>query len=176
MEESRVGKNGVWFLSKYFNADYSWINFINCISDAYDLNDTGNRIEAHKEVLGKINFWQKLTMTLDNINEKNFPGIQQKVESLLKLHSSIKSSSRCVGYFGAVSLTTKEPTTGKHSDPMDVIYCQFVGSVVWEIFEENSSEKFILNPGDVIYIPKTVQHEVVSLSPRAALSFMFEAL
>ena len=98
-----------------------------------------------------------------------------KLEKLKNLHLSIKGSSKCTGYFGAVSLTNKEPTTGKHSDPIDVIYCQFVGSVTWTIFDENKSNVFILNPGDIIYVPKSVVHEVKYSNPRAAISFMFEA-
>lgn len=175
MEESSIDLNKVIVINKYFNEDYSWDNFINCINDAYDLNDSNNRVEESKEVIGKVNFWQKLTMTLDNIDSKNFPGIENKLEKLKKLHFDLKGSSKCTGYFGAVSLTDKEPTTGKHSDPIDVIYCQFVGSVTWTVFDENKSNVFILNPGDIIYVPRSVVHEVKSSNPRAAISFMFEA-
>lgn len=175
MEEIKTGKQGVVLITKYFDNDYSWDNFINAISDGYDLNDLNNKIENSKEVIGKINFWQKLTMTLDNINEKNFPGVEGKAEKLTYLHHSIKAPGKCTGYFGAVSFTNKELSTGKHSDPIDVIYCQFIGSVDWNIFNEQGFETFTLNPGDIIYVPKSVEHEVKSISPRAAISFMFEA-
>ena len=170
-----TNKDNVVVLTNFFEQDYSWNNFINSINDAYDLNDPNNRIEPPKEVVGKINFWQKLTMTLENINETNFPGIQDKVDKLTQLHDTIAKPTKCTGYFGAVSLTDKEPTTGNHSDPIDVIYCQFVGSVTWTISDETGSESHVLNPGDIIYVPKSVMHEVTSLSPRAAISFMFEA-
>ena len=170
-----INKGNVVVLKKFFNEDYSWTNFINSISDAYDANGLNNKIEASKEVVGKINFWQKLTMTLENIDEVNFPGIQDKVVKLEELHDKIAKPGKCTVYFGAISLTDKEPTTGNHSDPIDVIYCQFVGSVVWNIHDENGFESHCLNPGDIIYVPKSVMHEVKSLSPRAAISFMFEA-
>lgn len=173
--EDRIGIPGVFVKNKYFDEDYSWSNFIYSINDAYDLTGPNNKIERSKEIIGKINFWQKLTMTLDNINEKNFPGIENKVEKLTNLHHGIKPSSRCIGYFGAVSFTDKEPTTGRHSDPIDVIYSQFIGSATWSIYSDEGVENFILNPGDIIYVPKSVEHEVTSISPRAAISFMFEA-
>lgn len=161
-------------LNNFFNLDYSWDNFIKSISDAYDLYDPNNKKEIKKEIVGKINFWQKLTITLDNISEDNFPGIEDKAFSLLELHKTISGTeSKCKGYFGAVSLTNKEPSTGKHSDPVDVIYCQFVGSVTWTIFDKDSSKNFLLSPGDIIYVPKSTLHEVTSLTPRAAISFMF---
>ena len=175
MEETKLGKQGVLVVNNFFNADYSWNNFINSISDAYDLSNPDNAVHPNKEVIGKVNFFQKLTMTLDNINETNFPGLQEKINKLTELHETVKPSTKCVGYFGAVSLTTKEPTTGKHNDPIDVIYAQFVGSVTWTIYDDIEPESFTLNPGDIIYVPKDVMHEVTSLSPRAALSFMFEA-
>jgi quercetin dioxygenase-like cupin family protein len=168
-----TNKGNVVVLNNLFDQDYSWINFINSINDAYDLNDPKNGIVFGKEVIGKINFFQKLTLTLENINEANFPGIEAKAEKLRQLHEQLTKPSKCIGYFGAVSFTTKEPTTSKHNDPMDVIYAQFVGSVTWTIFDEDGSEEHILNPGDVIYVPKTVMHEVTSLTPRAAISFMF---
>ena len=175
MEETRLGPNGVIIVTKYFNQDYSWNNFINSISDGYNLDDLNNRIEPSKEVIGKINFWQKLTMTIDNINEINFPGIEDKVNKLTELHNNLASPTKCTGYFGAVSLTNKEPTTGKHSDPVDVIYAQFIGMVTWTIHDEDKNESFVLNPGDIIYVPKSIVHEVTSLTPRAAISFVFEA-
>ena len=173
--KNKQGKQGVLVVENFFSKDYSWDNFINSISDAYDLNDPNNKIEPSKEVVGKVNFFQKLTMTLDNVNEQNFPGLNDKINKLTQLHETIKPSTKCVGYFGAVSLTDKEPTTGKHSDPIDVIYSQFIGSVTWTIYDEDGSESFFINPGDIIYVPKNVMHEVKSLCPRAALSFMFEA-
>jgi mannose-6-phosphate isomerase-like protein (cupin superfamily) len=174
MEQINSGKQGVFVVKNFFNQDYSWDNFINSISDAYDSSSPNNKVDINKETIGKVNFFQKLTVTLDNINEQNFPGLQDKINKLTELHERVKPSTRCVGYFGAVSFTTKEPTTGKHNDPIDVIYSQFVGSVTWTIYDEEGSESFDLGPGDVIYVPKDVMHEVTSLTPRAALSFMFE--
>jgi len=170
-----TSKGNVVVLNNFFDQDYSWINFINSINDAYYLNDPKNGIVFAKEVIGKINFFQKLTLTLENINETNFPGVEDKVDKLTQLHEQLANPGKCIGYFGAVSFTTKEPTTSKHNDPMDVIYAQFVGSVTWTIFDEDKFEIYVLNPGDIIYIPKSVMHEVTSLTPRAALSFMFEA-
>jgi mannose-6-phosphate isomerase-like protein (cupin superfamily) len=170
-----TNKGNVVVLNKFFDQDYSWDNFISSIDDAYDLNDPNNGMVFSKEVIGKINFFQKLTLTLENINETNFPGIKSKAEKLTQLHEQLSGLGKCLGYFGAVSFTTKEPTTSKHNDPMDVIYAQFVGSVTWTIYDEDGSEVHTLNPGDIIYVPKSVMHEVTSMTPRAALSFMFEA-
>lgn len=174
MENNKEIDRGPVVIPKYFNEDYSWNNFINSISDGYDKDNPHNKVEGRKEVIGKVNFWEKLTITLDNINNENFPGIEDKVKKLTDLHSMLKGiSSKCAGYFGAISFTNKESTTGKHSDPVEVIYCQFIGSVVWSVYTNEGKKDFTLDPGDIIYVPKNMEHEVVSLTPRAAISFMF---
>jgi hypothetical protein len=165
-------------LRNFVKPEYTWENFIQSISDGYSLDDEKNQKYEYKEVIGKINFWQKLTMSIDWVNESNFLEIDKTTESLLKVFNGLDGSeeSKCLGRFAVVSFTDKEPTTGRHNDPMHVIYCQFIGSVEWMIFknEDQEEKSFILNPGDIIYIPKGVEHEVRSLSPRAAISFMFE--
>jgi hypothetical protein len=165
-------------IKNFVNPNYYWENFIKSINDGYSLNGEQNQKYDYKEVVGKINFWQKLTVSIDWVNESNFPGIEDTSELLLKMiNDKVESNNlKCIGRFGIVSFTDKEPTTGRHNDPMHVVYCQFIGSVEWIIFKNESQkeERFILNPGDIIYIPKEVEHEVRSLSPRAAISFMFE--
>jgi ribosomal protein L16 Arg81 hydroxylase len=47
--------------------------------------------------------------------------------------------------------------------------------VTWTIHDEDKNESFVLSPGDIIYVPKSIVHEVTSLTPRAAISFVFEA-
>ena len=82
-----ANKGNVVVLSKFFDEGYGWDNFISSINDAYDLNNPNNGMVFSKEVIGKINFFQKLTLTLENINETNFPGIESKAERLTQLHS-----------------------------------------------------------------------------------------
>jgi hypothetical protein len=170
--------NDVIVTRNLINPNYSWENFIQSISDGYSLDSGQNQKYDYKEVVGKINFWQKLTVSIDWVNESNFVGIENTSEILLKMINDAVGSNdlKCIGRFGIVSFTDKEPTTGRHNDPVHVVYCQFIGSVEWIIFKNESKEeeRFVLNPGDVIYIPKEVEHEVRSLSPRAAISFMFE--
>jgi hypothetical protein len=153
-----------------FDSGYSWDNFINHINDVYDKTSANNGNYDYKQVVGLINIWHKFTYTLEGLNSSNFPDLDKKYEYLKTMHPN-----QGIGYFGAVSLTSKEPTTGNHTDPIDVMYCQFIGSVIWKIEYEDRVETFVLNPRDMIYVPKGLMHEVTSLTPRAAISFMFDA-
>lgn len=61
----------------------------------------------------------------------------------------------------------------RHSDPVDGVFIQCTGSTIWRAFYKDSTEKFAVMPGDMLYIPKGVEHSVESLEPRAAISISF---
>lgn len=152
-----------------FNNDYTWDNFINFINFAIKQNNPNATNSNVKQTIGFVNFWHRFTMTLDELNNVYFPELKEK-NNFLQLFIDKKA----IGNFGAVSFTDSEPTTGKHFDPVTVMYWNCIGTVKWTIYYENNEEMFILNPGDVILVPANIMHEVNSLTPRAAISFMFE--
>lgn len=69
-----------------------------------------------------------------------------------------------------MGLTAKSESIGKHHDDCEVIFWQCIGQTEWTVGE---NDKYILCPGDCIYIPKGTMHEVKSLSPRMGVSFGF---
>lgn len=152
-----------------FENSYNWNNFINFLSFAIKQNNPNATTTDIKKTIGFVNFWHQLTMTLDGLNDFYFPELTEKNKFL---ESFIDKKS--LGNFGAMSLTDSEPTTGKHSDPVTVMYWNCIGSVKWNVFLDSAEQSFILNPGDVILVPADITHEVISLEPRAAISFMFE--
>lgn len=153
-----------------FDDNYKWFHFINFLSYAIK-QDNGSLQETNaSRRKGFINFWHDLTMTLDKLDESHFPNLESKNNYLESFHPN-----KSMGRFGAISFTDSEPTTGKHTDPVDVMYWNCVGISQWEIFYGDESKLFVLNPGDVIFVPAKTLHEVTSLSPRAAISFMFGA-
>ena len=58
----------------------------------------------------------------------------------------------------------------RHADPIDGIYVQCLGNTFWTAYYEGHVEKFALKPGDIIIIPKGVEHSVESLTPRVGVS------
>ena len=153
-----------------FKDDYSWDNFINFINYAIRQDNPDASKTNSKETIGYVNFWQKLTLTLDNLSNDYFPELDEK-----NIFLSTLIDKKSIGRFGDVSFTDSEPTTGLHNDPVTVMYWNCLGTVEWKVLTESGERYFILSPGDVIVVPSTLQHEVKSLGPRAAISFMFEA-
>ena len=68
-----------------------------------------------------------------------------------------------------MGLTAKSESIGKHHDDCEVIFWQCIGRTEWDV--DNTT--YILEPGDCLYIPKGMMHEVKSLSPRMGISFGF---
>lgn len=65
------------------------------------------------------------------------------------------------------NISTKAETFGKHKDTMDVYFWQCQGVTKWIIEDK---DEVILNPGDLIYIPRGINHNVIPLSPRLGVS------
>lgn len=130
------------------------------------IDDTQGNVGA-KEIVGAVNFWSKLTLTVEKLNKKYISQLDNFENTLVNM---------CSGYcgnFGIISFTDSEPTTGKHNDPVDVIYVQCIGEVVWNTYPEGVHSKHHLFPGDAIFVPSKIDHEIESLGPRMAVSFMF---
>ena len=83
-----------------------------------------------------------------------------------------------------INFVGKEALYSAHKDPQDVISWQCIGSVEYRIYEDVPCnfgepidfrglkyEKYILSPGDVIYIPTGIIHQAVIFEPRATIIF-----
>lgn len=149
---------------------FEWDHFINHLSYCFGHENTGGGNYGSEEVVGAVNFWRKLTVTLEQVREETMPGVDFVIKLLESYHPE-----KYAGSFGIISFTNKEQNTAIHSDPIDVIYCQFIGTANWHIYNDRDEkiETFTLEPGDAIYCPATLTHEVESVTPRAAISFMF---
>ena len=55
---------------------------------------------------------------------------------------------------------------GRHNDEVDVYFWQCQGSTKWVM----DDCEYVLEPGDMIYIPRGIYHNVIPLTPRAGIS------
>jgi len=60
---------------------------------------------------------------------------------------------------------------GRHNDDSDVLYWQIQGSTRWTIEDGNDTSIYELKPNDFVYVPKSMYHEVIPLTPRVGVSF-----
>jgi len=70
-----------------------------------------------------------------------------------------------------IGLTRFSESFGRHRDNSDVFFWQIIGSTSWKVFTQDGIREHVLNAGEMIYVPRYMEHEVASLSPRVGISF-----
>ena len=68
-----------------------------------------------------------------------------------------------------LSLSSKSTTFGKHNDTTDVWFWQCIGQTKWTVWDPDPIT-YILNPGDIIYVPVGMYHDPQPVTPRAGMS------
>lgn len=67
-----------------------------------------------------------------------------------------------------VSLSGGSSTFGRHNDNVNVMIVPIIGDIGYLV---DGLGEVIMEPGDILYIPKYVYHEPLVFGPRATLSF-----
>lgn len=90
------------------------------------------------------------------------------------LSGTIEPTSAFINYIGG------EPPIGVHADMRETVYWQCQGTSVWEISDDSvwpDTPKVLatheLHPGDVIYLPRELKHNVAIRQPRCGIAFSF---
>jgi len=139
--------------------------------------------------LTKVPDWEKIIFNIDlNILSKhpikslfNYGIVLHEIFNIEEVDfilNEIKNNNPNNSYSAHVyiSLSKESKTFGKHKDESDVWYWQCIGSTQWKIFEFNKTISYTLEPGDIIYVPKGIFHDVIPLSPRVGISFGLDYL
>jgi len=95
------------------------------------------------------------------------PG-QQLIETL-KYHFDFEGKKLDIDLYASL---TKKGITTNHRDNESVILIPTHGKTIYNIYEEdlNCFESYIVEPGDLLIIPKGIQHSAIPLSPRIVIS------
>lgn len=71
-----------------------------------------------------------------------------------------------------VSIFNNVPNLTEHADPVDQMHLAISGVSNWKLtMDDGSTEELCLSPGDFIFLPKLIKHEVTSISHRIGLTF-----
>jgi ribosomal protein L16 Arg81 hydroxylase len=99
---------------------------------------------------------------------ENIPKVLKIKQEIQKLNPTAPCSAHIY-----ISLFSKSETFGRHNDPSDVFFIQALGKTEW-VIEDTETNKFVLSPGDMVYIPKHMFHTPFPKSPRVGLSIGFD--
>jgi mannose-6-phosphate isomerase-like protein (cupin superfamily) len=75
-----------------------------------------------------------------------------------------------------ISLSAESATYGRHHDVMDVWCWQMTGHTLWKVEGRKRNFEKVLEPGELIYVPRGMWHDTKPMTPRAGLSFGCEDL
>ena len=71
-----------------------------------------------------------------------------------------------------ISTGTGTSELPRHKDPCDQMHWTCIGSELWKVWiSEEEVLEFTLEPGDLIYIPIGLYHQVISITPRAGITW-----
>lgn len=74
-----------------------------------------------------------------------------------------------------MALSSKTIGFGKHVDHMEIFFWQVIGWTEWTVYPTpDTKEVFCLEPRDILYVPPSMPHDVVSLTPRVGVSMSVE--
>tara|TARA_B100001057_G_C22646861_1_gene870439 strand:+ start:407 stop:826 length:420 start_codon:yes stop_codon:yes gene_type:complete len=138
----------VEYKKNFFNLDLDWQTYID------NLNDSANRGEEIK--FSQVGFY--VTHSALRIKE-----LQPLFDKIKPIHAHLY-----------LSLSNLDETFEPHEDFMDVWFWQAIGKTHWKTYETEQGSEFLLEPGDLIYIPRGIKHKVKSLTPRVGISMANE--
>lgn len=156
---------GVQFKS-LFNDTPSWESFIKHL-DKSVIQPSPHYSDQYIHIMGQVFFWNYLSIQVDRAH-LYFKEYKDIMDNIKNMHPENKVDAA----FSIISFTRHEPSAiGNHFDDIDIFSWQCQGESIWYIGDEGIDRKeFIMSPGDMIFCPAWVTHEVHSLSPRAAIS------
>lgn len=100
--------------------------------------------------------------------------IPQVVAVMNDLKKAFNTHSHSANIYMALSSMTQG--FGKHNDHMEVCFWQVIGQTQWTVYvTPTQKEIFVLSPRDILYVPPSMPHDVVSLSSRVGVSMAAES-
>lgn len=90
--------------------------------------------------------------------------------SAISKHHSVRTNQHFTA-LAYISLSSESATYGRHNDVMDVWCWQMTGYTLWKVEGRRRDFEKVLEPGELIYVPRGMWHDTKPMTPRAGLSF-----
>lgn len=126
---------------------------------------------AGKKMIGILQFWGEFNLVAPKTSN-HYKYKDYYVKKISEIYQGELTDLNAV-----VSVADWDKSSTRHRDNADVLNLQCLGKTRWLTSETYESEptEFILEPGDIMFVPKELWHEVSAIGPRANLIFGFEA-
>lgn len=181
VEEAKKAKKALIF-KQYLMPKISWENILNHIYKESIVDNINLRKKTEitndresMDYIGNIQIQNKFWLAPQEPNLfKEFPQISELLDDLNSLKNNIsceyynKRTHDCESDWHpqGIRISLSNRIVTDHHDPHDIFYWQIVGTSFWKI---DMDITYILEPGDLLYLPKENSHEVWCDGPRAGL-------
>lgn len=180
IKESREQNKPIIF-KNIINNPFSWDHFVQILNYKFHSlqqqhieQEPGKRFITNKNRIVDILIYNKLDMHVFNIlgyKPELYDDILNLLEQVFEYERIHFGSKALINFIG------NEADYGIHYDYHDVILWNCIGSVSWNIYEdENNKDKYEtykIDAGDILFAPKGVIHQAVVTEPRASFVFGF---
>lgn len=151
-----------------------WQEFLNHMNNSakdYDEDHINKRfVEDGKKLIGIIHFWGEFILASTKLADayKNKDYYKKVINEIYE--------GELESLMSIVSITDWDKSSTRHVDGADTLNLQCIGQTRWQVCDtyEGPCEEFILSPGDVIFVPAHLNHEVSSIGPRANIIFGYK--
>jgi len=158
------------YISCRDNEDYFHFGKVNVLIPSWEtiLNefDLEYRIHLYSENKDIFKYQDKLGFVCQKFD--NIDVIKLFLSEISNTHHRIDQIFTALAY---ISLSSESSTYGRHNDIMDVWCWQMTGYTLWKVEGRKRNFEKVLEPGELIYIPRGMWHDTKPITPRAGLSF-----
>lgn len=181
-------KNNTFLHIKNFNKDVpSWDDFINNINYKYSNNydfkekqhtrflmneNTQTEILCQHNQLDAFSHYSYVFKDGKNIFSSGHLDGCNHVANILK-NSLVKGNSS-IHVTAITNFIKHDKKYEIHSDKTEVINWHCIGKIDWKVYDEQDNCSILnIDPGDLVFIPAGMKHEVIIYEPRASIIFDF---
>lgn len=173
-----INNQTVIFIKSLFNKTPSWNQFIQLIDYAESKDYVSSNIRNDAMGFGG-NMYLRIADVFNPITGKNAENIMPELDFVVDFFNNIfdHKSIYSEAYLNFKSNISK---TEPHNDDWIAVAWGCEGVTEWQIYNDYFSDKnkekydsYMMNPGDIIIIPKGVVHCVVPQEPRASISLAY---
>jgi hypothetical protein len=189
LEQIKLAKTNNTFLHiKNFNSDVpSWDNFISNLNYKYNNNyenkenqdrrffrnnDVKTEIFSQYDKLDAFAHYSYVFKDNKSFFSENFlPGVEKIAEDL---YESLEDDKKFIHATAITNFIKHDKEYEIHFDGTDVINWHCIGKIDWRVYDEKDNCSVLqIDPGDLVFIPKGMKHQVIIYEPRASIIFDF---
>jgi hypothetical protein len=164
----------------------NWSDFIENFDYNYNRDKDKNKNNPdHRYITDKIVVYNKFDpIIFGAIKDKTTRLFYKSLKASIPIEGLIKKKASSIK--SIMNFLGNEQEYWIHSDDHDVISWHCVGTVEWRFYKNLKEEDMdkisiegaeydsvLLEPGDVVYVPAGVVHQIINNKPRASLIFQY---